>query len=501
MHDADAVAELLADCHDDPGLFHEAILGRPPLHDKQELIGRSVLRNRITVVPAGHAVGKSWYAATAILQWLFTRPDSKVITTSASNAQLVSVLWGAVKTAFARSKIKLPGRISEGNATPQRLELAPEWYAIGFSAKKSENFAGFHGDNILVVVDESSGVDQPIWDAIEGLGYTSLLALGNPLRGSGHFKALYELAAAGAPGYAGFRLTAFDSPLAALTDEQVRAAGLKPGLTTKTWIDRIRRLYGEASLYWRTRVLALFPDEDFDQLLPTEWVERAFNAVRPQGIYAGPRRLSLDLSKGTGRDRAAAMVADDLGLLELVADPHLNLVALANLARRLSARWGVAHDQITYDAGGWAGNDMARHLEALGIEDAVPYYGSGKGGARRKNKRTRSAWTLRQRLDPDRERILPPPARQIAEDGPPQIINVRRAAPNPIAAKQPAFCLPAAVVGAHADDLRQELVALRYTHGGAKIELEPKAAMAQRLGRSPDLADTLIMNASLWEPD
>lgn len=494
---SEALTELLVECYEDPGLFHEAVLGRPPLHDKQELIAESVVRNRITVVPAAHAVGKSWYAATAVLHWLYTRPGGKVITTSASNTQLVSVLWAAIKTAYSKSLIPLEGTISQGHAIPQRLELAPEWYAIGFSAKQPENFSGFHGDEILVVADESSGIEQPIWDAIEALGYTSLLALGNPIRASGHFRALYDQAVAGAPGYAGYRLTAFDSPHAHLTDEEIKERGLKPGLTSKTWIDRVKRLYGEASLYWRTRVLALFPEEDHDQLIPSEWLDRCYLAKRDPHAFGGLRTLSVDLSKGTGRDRTVLVVADDLGLLDLTADDSISLASAANLAQRKASQWGVPQDRMTYDAGGWAGSDMERYLDAVGIQAAMPYFGSASGGTRYKNRRARSAWRLRQRLDPDRERIR---LDTLPEQDKWSLAQRRRMeATGRQVTVQPAWSIPPAVVGPHWDSMRQELLELRYGHGGSKLELEPKELMAERLGRSPDLADTLIMNASVWE--
>lgn len=495
MSQRDALAELLADCHDDPGLFHEVFLGRPALHPKQEQIARSVCRNRVTVVPAAHAVGKSWYAATAALHWLYTRPGAKVITTSASNNQLVSVLWAAIKGAHARAPVSLAGAISDGNAIPQRLQIAPEWYAIGFSAKKPESFAGFHGDNILVIVDESSGVEQGVWDAIESLGFTALLALGNPIRATGHFRRLWELATSGEPGYAGFHLTAFDSPHAHLTDEEVQAAGLPRGLTTRTWIDSVRRTYGEGSLYWLTRVLARFPDEDVEQLLTEAWVDRCVLVARQgprPGMPTAPA-LALDVSKGTGRDRTAIIVGDYLGIREIIADNRIELLAAAALAVEVGRRHGVPHHQIVFDAGGWAGKDMLRYLNQYGINGAVPYYGNGKGGSLHKNLRSRAAWRLRQRLDPDRPLFTRPVPHQVGQEA----LHRRRVTPVRVEI-QPPFHVPPSP---HWGDLRQELLELRYRHDGPKIELEKKEDLVQRLGRSPDLGDTFLMLASLWPQD
>lgn len=500
-----ALRDLIADCHDDPGLFHEAVLGRPLLHGKQEAIARSVVENRVTVVSAAHAVGKSWGAATTVLHWLGTRPESKVITTSASNNQLVSVLWAAIKGAHGRSRLKLPGTLSDGHAIPQRLGIGPEWFAIGFSAKKPESFSGFHGDDILVVVDEASGVEQPVWDAIEGLGYASLLALGNPIRATGHFRTLFDLCQAGAPGYAGFNLTAFDSPYADLTDDEIRARGLPRGLCSRTWIEGIRRTYGEGSLYWKTRVLAQFPDEDHDILIPADWIAYAIAAVRGDRPPFAPA-LAVDISKGTGRDRTVWMVGDDYGLLHLEVTNTTSLPDAATRTVELLHRWGIPQYRATYDAGGWAGPDFRKHLEARGLSGCVPYYGGASGGKKWKNRRTRSAWGLRQRLTPDRPRMLPPaPPPPLPDDHYPAIAGRQQAPSRPIAEdRQPAWSIPPRVCGAHLDDLRKELAALRYGFSDdvAKHALEPKEDLVERLGHSPDLADTMLMLSSLlWSPE
>jgi hypothetical protein len=481
------LVELLAQCHDDVGLYHEAVLGRVPLYPKQEAIADSVLHNRVTVVPAGHAVGKTHVAATTILHWLYTRPGSKVISTSPSNNQLVSVLWAGIKQAHRQSLIPLKGTITDGNITPQRLEIAPNWFAIGFSAKKPESISGFHGQDLLVVVDESSGIAPDIWDAVESLGYTALLALGNPLRSSGHFKGLWDLCEGGESGYHGIHLSAFDSPYAEFTDEEVRAAGLPQGLCSKTWIEGVRKVYGESSLYWITRVLARFPSQDHDQLIPTGWLDRCLNAKRAGG---GPRYLAVDIAKGTGKDRTVILVSDYFGVLHLYQDNRTSVQQAAQLVAQYSSQFGVNHSDIVYDASGWAGTDMSRYLQALGIRSARQYFGGAPVKSRYANRRAQYAWRLRQRLDPTRP-IRP---RQV------QGVGVPGREPHHLllTAEQAPFSIP---LGPFWGELREELLGLRYSHDGPKLRLEDKSEFAQRLGRSPDLGDSAIMTASCWPWD
>jgi hypothetical protein len=483
---------LLADCHDDLGLFHEAVLGRPPLFPMQETVARSVVTNRYTVVPTAHAMGKTWVAPSLAMGWLYTRPKSMVVTTSPSNTQLVHALWGGIKSAHKSSRIPLAGRISDGNATPQILSLGPKWYAIGWAAKKPESFQGQRpdGGELLVITDESSGIEQPIWDAIESLGATSHLILGNPIRARGHFRAMYDLAEAGTPGYAAFRLSAFESPHAELTREEVHAQGLPRGLADRTWIEGVKRTYGEGSLYWKTRVLAEFPDEDHDQLYPDAWVDRCRLVQRAAG---NPHpQIAVDIAKGTGRDRTVILLGDLLGVRAIFEDNRIDVPTAALLVAQVAREHGVRPEHIVYDGGGWAGTDLERQLEAYGLHGAVPFFGGAPCRGRSLNRKMQAAWRLRQRLNPDR--VLPSPAHRVSPYESP--LRQPQFTPAPL---QPAFHIPSGL--ASWDGLQEELRAIRYRHDTAKMQLEPKAEAAARLGRSPDLADTLIMLASQWDFD
>jgi hypothetical protein len=53
------------------------------------------------------------------------------------------------------------------------------------------------------------------------------------------------------------------------------------------------------------------------------------------------------------------------------------------------------------------------------------------------------------------------------------------------------------VIGGHWEELREEIQAIRYVHGERKLECEPKEKLVERIGRSPDLADTVVMMAGM----
>jgi hypothetical protein len=363
---------------------------------------------------------------------------------------------------------------------------------VGYSARKAEAFSGIHGPDILVIVDEASGIEDPIWDAINSLGFAKLLVLGNPIHPRGRFRQLHDMARAQTPGYALVHLTAFDSPYATFTDDEVRARGLPVGLTTKTWIDETRRIYGEGSIYWVTRVLARFPEVDFDQLLAWPWLDRCRRVERAPG-RAFPS-IAVDISKGTGRDRTVLILGSYLGLDRVIQDNRIGVMEAAVLARDLAGDYGVRAEHIVFDASGWAGTDMERYLNQFGLNGAVGYKGASKGGPRFANQRTRAAWRLRQRLDPDRPTFTRP-ARIDPDQVPTRLRDEVQAA---MVRVQPPFHIPDLDCW---PELREELGSIRYQHGQEKLALEPKEAQAMELGRSPDLADGLLMLASLWPDD
>ena len=75
--------------------------------------------------------------------------------------------------------------------------MGTDWGALGFAAQYEEGFSGQHAGDLLVIVDEASGVTAPIWSAIHGLAASRLVVVGNPIRYDCHFRELHDLAVEG----------------------------------------------------------------------------------------------------------------------------------------------------------------------------------------------------------------------------------------------------------------------------------------------------------------
>src|SRR6476620_1756160 len=180
--------ELLADCYDDPDLFNTAFLHRPDYWPRQADAADSVARYRDTVIYSGNAIGKDYLVAGLILWWLFTRKNSLVVVIGPSQRQLGSVTFKEVRRALKAMPWPTRAKVTASvSATPQLVDLGDGWMALGYATDSVERASGQHAGQLLVIVEEASGVAPEVWEAIDGLKATKLLAIGNPIRPVGRF--------------------------------------------------------------------------------------------------------------------------------------------------------------------------------------------------------------------------------------------------------------------------------------------------------------------------
>jgi hypothetical protein len=112
-----------------------------------------------------------------------------------------------------------------------------------------------------------------LWVAADSLATTEgsrMLAIGNPDDPASHFA---EMCKPGSGWYV-MHISAFDSPN--FTGEEVpdRVRGM---LTSKDWVEDKRRIWGEQSPLWQSKVLGQFPDVGDDTLIPPGWVRAAID--------------------------------------------------------------------------------------------------------------------------------------------------------------------------------------------------------------------------------
>ena len=461
-------------CYDDPDAFNDIFLARSEYWSKQKEICASIAEYRITVVYSGNMVGKDYVIGGIPHWWLGTRADSLVIVTGPTQTTLGTVTWKEIRRASKSAPIPLGGRITLGaKSSPLQVEMDDNgWGALGYSTTSVERASGQHSENLLVVVEEASGVEDEIWDAIESLGYDRLVVIGNPIRAEGRFVDLIRQAEKdkqdGLPkrlATNAIRISSLESPHAELEKSPF-------GLADKTWLDSVGRRYGKSSLWYKSHVLAEIPLVSADILIPGPWLDAAYSAkiepIPPGHPEYSNRRLAVDLSEGVGRDSSSFLVRDNLGVRECVYGNAIDLARAAFLMFELGRKWDIPVERMSYDSLG-VGRKMPNFLAKYGLAQAKPYAGSGHPRDKSfGNLRTEAAWKLRCRLDPE----YAPDMRR------PHVIQ-----------KPFTFC-----AGPYQSRLRDELKPLTYELWGTKTRLLSKEDWADVLGFSPDVADALIQS-------
>ena len=201
------LAERWAHYYDHPVDFAYEVIGIERLDQwQQDTLNALFQRPSAQVaVAAGTGVGKETVAALATLCFLATRKNSRVAAMSASESQLKNALWIEIHKWLYHGKQHLAQFIEW---TPTRILVRghPKWYAFQSTASKrvsktgevdAEAGAGLHGEHLLLIISEASGVDDVLWDAKlatmtdEG-DDNRILAIGNPVRRSGRFYEIFK---------------------------------------------------------------------------------------------------------------------------------------------------------------------------------------------------------------------------------------------------------------------------------------------------------------------
>lgn len=276
-----------------PETFFEGVLGIT-MWEKQHEIVESIKHHRRTSIRSCNSAGKTWSISRIALWFLFTFPHSLVINTAPTHRQVENQFWRNLRRAHKTAKIKLGGKLLK-----TALSIDEDWFALGFSTKDGdgamESFQGWHAQNMLVIVDEASGVHPRVFEAIEGAmagGATvRLVLIGNPTRNTGDFAQSFK-----DPLYNKIHISAFDIP------NVKRKMPIITGLATWEWVLEMKSKYGEESDIYRVRVLGEFPRHESDTLITVDSVEKAIDAERE--LYGVDEMVLLDPAR-YGGDTAA----------------------------------------------------------------------------------------------------------------------------------------------------------------------------------------------------
>lgn len=302
--------------HDYAGYCRD-ILGIVPT-DKQLEIGHSVDVNERTAVASCHASGKSFNAGAISNWWIDTRDPSVVLTTAPTGRQVRRVIWREIRKLRAHAKRKLPGRMMQ-----VEIRISDQRFAMGFSSDNPDAVQGLRESrNVLIIEDESPGVDGGVVEALETIltdPSSRHLKQGNPTTQHGHF---FDCFHSQRDRWNCIEISAFDTP-------NLKAGRIViPGLVTSEWVADRRRKWGDTSPLWKTRVLGKFSSMTGQKVVPTDWAAAAAARWTEEPFETIGGTMGVDIAS-SGQDRTVITLLVNGRLMEIDAFQVEDLMEIA----------------------------------------------------------------------------------------------------------------------------------------------------------------------------
>ena len=262
MMDDTAFSEFLDESiplwRDDPVMFFREVLNFEP-DEWQAQAARDLAANPKVSIKSGQGVGKTGLEAAVFLWFVTCFPHPRIVATAPTKQQLHDVLWSEISKWMSKSEL-LSILLKWTKTYVYMVGNEKRWFGVARTATKPENMQGFHEDNMLFIVDEASGVADPIMEAILGTlsgANNKLLLCGNPTRTSGTF---YDSHTRDRALYKCHTVSSADS-----------------SRTNKENIDSLIRKYGWDSNVVRVRVRGEFPEQEDDVFIRLSWIESSIN--------------------------------------------------------------------------------------------------------------------------------------------------------------------------------------------------------------------------------
>lgn len=440
--------------------------GEAPTPYQQDIWDRLVKKRRIAV-RGPHGLGKSCMASIAILWFAITREsakiDWKVVTTAGSWLQLEKYLWPEIHKWADRVDW---GKLGVDPWRPDRelltLNIKLRYgSAFAVASTRVELIEGAHADHLFFMFDEGKAILPDTYDAAEGA-----------LSGQGEaYAAVFST-----PGPPQGRFYDIHMQKPGLSDWNVRHVTKTEAINAKriseVWAENRKTQWGFESSVYQNRVEGEFKADDVDVVVPLSWIEAANQRWLEWEASGKPNQpgrevFGLDVARG-GADLSA--LARRTGSV-VYSIATRNIADTTKVATWLKRKMAHQTDMAVIDSIGVGGGvvDLTRRWNLT-----VVSFNASRRTKRRdrsgdygfKNQRAAMWWMMRETLDPAFDPVLAIP-------------------PN--------------------DDLLGEMSAPKWRIVGDKIQVEAKADVRKRIGRSTDLADavcqTLLTDAEFNEPE
>lgn len=354
----------------DPVAFARDVLGVKKLWRGQVEILEAIRDHRNVTVRSGHKIGKSTALAIAALWFFSSFERAKVFMTAVKSSQIDDAIWNEVRHLCQHSILP----IGVPNVKAHSGLVAPDGRKVwGRTARDAEGQAGISGANVLVLIDEASGVQDRFFEVLGSMlagdgGTVRKCYISNPTRTTGEFFRSHTTQSE----Y--FKVLHYSS------EETPNALGDKenaiPGLAGRVWLDELANKCGKDSAQYKIRARGEFVYDAEGKIIPLDLLKAAQEAwdgehtegdlqigVDPAGdgvlgdetaiaIRRGNQVMSVLTWRGASED---AVVAHAIGALrdhrktrETTA-PRIAIDAEGGIGTRVAAKLRVAAEAEGFD--------------------------------------------------------------------------------------------------------------------------------------------------------
>lgn len=426
----------------------------------QDEMQQSLVDYRRICVRGPHGLGKTGVSAWTLWWFALTREammmDWKVVTTASAWRQLIKYLWPEIHKWGRRINWIKVGRHEpkpKEELTTLHIKLTyGEAFAV--ASDRPELIEGAHADQILYMFDESKVIVDGTWDSAEGAmtGENSYwMAVSTPGEPQGRF---YEI----------------QTQQPGLEHWWTRHVTLQEAIDAKRitpeWANLCLSQWGEDSAEYQNRVLGNFAQEEADVLIPLHWIEAAMKRFTSRFSQSNMTidQIGMDIARRGGDYSVIAKRSNDV-ILPLEKYGKIDTMQASGMVVPHLNRNGQL--PVVVDVVGVGGGTFDRLIELYPDNDNLfPFHAQEKtmfmdatGQWAFSDTYSAAWWNLREMLDPANPRKL-----------------------ERLLALPPDKYLPA------------ELSAPTWkVNSAGRIQIEPKEKIKERLGRSPDSADAVVM--------
>lgn len=206
-------------------------------------------------VKSGHGVGKTRSSCVLALHMTLRRKGALTLVNGPKMEQLKHGFLVDFKRMLekAHPAIRRVAQVTKSKVVFGTQKDWQTWMILPVTASDARKIQGKHAEHLNLLVDEASGVDDSIFEALEGTAsnveseftpdaeHATMVLFGNPNQASGYFYACFE--GAQAKDWIGITFNSEQSPI-----------------VNKTRLERFARVFGKDSNFYRVRVLGEFPE-------------------------------------------------------------------------------------------------------------------------------------------------------------------------------------------------------------------------------------------------